>query len=111
MDTVEPIIEDIRQRGYAVVIVYTRRFDGTEPSPLVVSPQEIEVSLKPGLKKGIDQAFQNIFRFHKEQLRPELVVETMPGVVCQRVARPIERVGLYIPGGTAPLPSTAMMLS
>lgn len=110
IETVEPIIEDVRQRGDAAVIEYTRRFDGTEPSPLVVSPQEIEVSLKPGLKKAIDQAFQNIFRFHKEQLQPELVVETMPGVVCRRMARPIERVGLYIPGGTAPLPSTAMML-
>src|SRR5690625_7325439 len=110
IETVEPIIEDIRQRGDAAVIEYTRRFDGTEPSPLVVSTPEVEVYLKPELKKAIDQAFQNICRFHKEQLQPELGVETMPGVVCRRMARPIERVGLYIPGGTAPLPSTAMML-
>src|SRR5690625_7010559 len=97
-ETVEPIIEDVRQRGDAAVIEYPRRFDGTEPSPLVVSPQEIEVSLKPGLKKAIDQAFQNIFRFHKEQLQPELVVETMPGVVFWCMSWMIVRVGILFVG-------------
>lgn len=108
--TVEPILADVAQRGDEAVKEYTRRFDGVSPTPLVVSPQDREVTLPIHLKEAIDQAYENIFLFHKEQLQPELVVETMPGVVCRRVARPIERVGLYIPGGTAPLPSTALML-
>lgn len=110
IQTVEPILADVKKRGDAAVADYTRRFDGVNPSPLVIVPNDLQVSLKPELKEAIDRAFQNIFLFHKEQLQPELVVETMPGVVCRRMARPIERVGLYIPGGTAPLPSTAMML-
>jgi histidinol dehydrogenase len=77
---------------------------------ITVDPNDVTVKLDPKIQGAIDQALNNIFLFHKHQTTMDLEVETMPGVVCRRVARPIERVGLYIPGGTAPLPSTTMML-
>ena len=71
------------------------------------------MKLSAETKKAIDTAYANIHLFHSRQMAKEatvLTVETMPGIVCTRFARPIGRVGLYIPGGTAVLPSTAMML-
>lgn len=109
-ETVRPIIEAVRTDGDEAVIRYTEKFDGVRPSPLVIDPASKEVSLQDGIKEAIDTAFKNIYRFHKAQLPNPMEVETMPGVRCMRVARPIERVGLYVPGGTALLPSTLMML-
>lgn len=109
-DTVQPVIEAVRTEGDGAVIRYTEQFDGITPDPLVLNPQQAEVSLEKKVKEAIDTAFQNIHRFHKVQIPHPIEVETMPGVRCMRVARPIERVGLYIPGGTAMLPSTLMML-
>ncbi len=60
---------------------------------------------------ALDAAIANVERFHAAQKRAPLAVETAPGVVCERIARPIDVVGLYVPGGTAPLPSTAIMLA
>jgi len=109
-DDVNPIIEDVRRRGDAAIGHYSQKFDGISPVPLVIDPSEKEVDLDRETKQAIDTAFDNIYRFHKAQLPDPLEVETMPGVQCRRIARPIERVGLYIPGGTAMLPSTLMML-
>ncbi len=109
-DTVRPIIEAVRTEGDKAVISYTEKFDGVKPSPLVIDPTSRVVSLSEEIKEAIDTAFKNIYRFHKAQLPNSMEVETMPGVRCMRVARPIERVGLYVPGGTALLPSTLMML-
>lgn len=107
---VQPILDDVEKNGDDAIRAYTQKFDGVDPDPLVVNPEGLTVELKPDIQHAIDQAINNIFRFHREQFSSSLDVETMEGVVCSRVARPIERVGLYIPGGTAPLPSTAMML-
>lgn len=107
---VQPILDDVRDRGDEAVISFTEKFDGLTPDPLVINPRHVEVSPDDEIQQALDTAFQNIYRFHKAQLPVPLEVETMPGVRCQRIARPIERVGLYIPGGTAMLPSTLMML-
>ena len=108
--TVRPIINSVRDQGNEAVLNYTKQFDGVAPSPLVINPAEQKVEIEADVQEAIDTAFQNIYRFHKAQLPMPLEVETMPGVTCRRVARPIEKVGLYVPGGTAMLPSTLMML-
>src|SRR6056297_4143367 len=108
--TVQPILDDVEARGDAAIWEYTKKFDGIDIKSVAMAPDTKSVSLTPAIKGAIDTAMQNIYRFHREQFSMELEVETMNGVVCSRVAKPIERVGLYIPGGTAPLPSTTMML-
>lgn len=109
--TVQPIIDAVENAGDEAVKKYTKQFDGVNLESVVLSPQDIEVDLDPEIKKAIDTAFDNIFSFHKVQFPEPVEVETMPGVRCMKVARSIERVGLYVPGGTAILPSTAMMLA
>lgn len=109
-DVINPIIDDVRNEGDKAVRRYTKKFDGVTPDPLTLRPAEQEPVLKDEIKEAIDTAFKNIYRFHKAQLPNAMEVETMPGVRCMRVTRPIERVGLYVPGGTAMLPSTLMML-
>ncbi|KAL2917891.1 trifunctional histidinol dehydrogenase [Polyrhizophydium stewartii] len=115
MARVKPIVESVRARGNAALVEFTSKFDGVtidaesivERAPF--DPRKME--LDPNVKAAIDLAYDNVFKFHDAQLdREPLVVETMPGVVCSRVVRPIERVGLYIPGGTAVLPSSTLML-
>ncbi len=109
-EAVAPIIEAVRQEGAEAVRRYSRKFDGVDPDPLVLDPFDHPADLPGDTRKAIDTAFRNIYRFHKTQLPREVEVETMPGVHCMRTARPIERVGLYVPGGSAVLPSTLMML-
>ncbi|NGP75708.1 histidinol dehydrogenase [Balneolaceae bacterium YR4-1] len=109
-EVVNPIIDDVRSEGDKAVSRYTRKFDGAAPEPLTLSPEDEAPVLNDEIKEAIDTAFKNIYRFHKAQLPNAMEVETMPGVRCMRVTRPIERVGLYVPGGTAMLPSTLMML-
>ena len=109
--TVEPIIEDVRRNGDSAVRKYTRKFDGAELQSITINPDDFDAEPEPEVKKAIDRAMANIHRFHSAQQISPIEIETEPGVVCQRVVRPVERVGLYIPGGTAPLPSTAMMLA
>jgi histidinol dehydrogenase len=111
--TVTGILEQIRQKGDPAVRTFTEQFDKVQLDRFEVSTEEFkaaEKALSPELKLAIQTAQQNISRFHaQQQLHPE-VVETMPGVQCWRRSRPIEKVGLYIPGGTAPLFSTVLML-
>lgn len=107
---VEPIIKKVKQEGDAGINHYNQKFDGVTADPLVINPQKVSVSLDEHIQSAIDTAFDNIYTFHKAQLPDPLTVETMPGVECRRISRPIQKVGLYIPGGTAILPSTAMML-
>ncbi len=109
-ETVQPILHDVQKLGDEAIRAYTIKFDGVDPKPVIINPSSVSVTLKPKVQEAIDRAMSNIFRFHREQGTSKIDVETMNGVLCSRVARPIERVGLYIPGGTAPLPSTAMML-
>ncbi|KAG0374529.1 trifunctional histidinol dehydrogenase [Mortierella sp. AD032] len=113
MGRVKPIVEAVRERGDAALIELTAKFDGVQMESTVISapfsPESMVLDEKT--RAAIDQAYDNIHKFHAAQLQDKaLVVETMPGVVCTRFARPIERVGLYVPGGTAVLPSTALML-
>lgn len=111
--TVSQVLNDIRENGDQSLKAYTRKFDGVDLDQLQVTPEEIaaaEASLSPELKEAIQIAQQNIERFHAQQQLKVEVVETMPGVQCWRKSVGIEKVGLYIPGGTAPLFSTVLML-
>ncbi len=108
---VQPIIDEVAANGDAALARLTEKFDGVKPDQICVSPEDLPAEPDQEIREAIDIAFENILAFHKAQIPAELSVETMPGVKCMKVARPIERVGLYVPGGTAILPSTAMMLS
>ncbi|KAI8688838.1 Histidine biosynthesis trifunctional protein [Fusarium keratoplasticum] len=111
---IKPIIEEVRAGGDKAVLSYTHKFEKATSltSPVLKAPFPKELmDISPETIKAIDISFENIRRFHSAQNEEKtLQVETMPGVVCSRFSRPIERVGLYIPGGTAVLPSTALML-
>jgi histidinol dehydrogenase len=107
---VQPILNDVEKNGDKAIQRYTKKFDGLDLKEFIIDPSAVTVDLNPEIKEAIDRAINNIYLFHREQISYDLEVETMVGVVCKRVARPIERVGLYVPGGTAPLPSTTMML-
>jgi histidinol dehydrogenase len=111
--TVKHVLQRVKQEGDAAVKAFTRQFDKASVDELLVSPEEFAMaqqSLDPVLKAAILSAKVNIETFHKTQLRESEPVETMPGVVCWRKSVGIEKVGLYIPGGTAPLFSTILML-
>ncbi|KAF2100593.1 tri-functional histidine biosynthesis protein [Rhizodiscina lignyota] len=114
MGIVKPIVEDIQKRGDAALLEYTHKFEKATSltSPVLKAPfPESMMQLPPETIEAIDVSFENIRKFHAAQKEEKpLIVETMPGVVCSRFARPIEAVGLYVPGGTAVLPSTALML-
>ncbi|KAH7065297.1 tri-functional histidine biosynthesis protein [Macrophomina phaseolina] len=111
---VNPIIQNIRERGDAAVLEYTHKFEKATSltSPVLKAPfPRSMMQLPPETIAAIDVSFENIRKFHAAQKEDKpLEVETMPGVKCSRFVRPIERVGLYVPGGTAVLPSTALML-
>ncbi|PLB48300.1 histidine biosynthesis trifunctional-protein [Aspergillus steynii IBT 23096] len=112
---VRPIIQDVRENGDAGVLKYTHKFEKATSltSPVIHAPYPAELmKLSPETQDAIDVSISNIAKFHGAQKSSNdaLHMETMPGVVCSRFSRPIERVGLYVPGGTAVLPSTAMML-
>lgn len=111
--TVAQILQEVRQRGDAAVQEYTLRFDKVAVDQLEVSAIELaeaEASLDPALKTAIQTAKANIETFHAAQQSYPEVIETMPGVFCWRKNVGIDKVGLYIPGGTAPLFSTVLML-
>ncbi|KAK3996905.1 putative histidine biosynthesis trifunctional protein [Cladorrhinum sp. PSN332] len=109
-----PIIDNVRKNGDKAVLEYTHKFEKATSltSPVLRAPfPESLMQLPEETIKAIDISFENIKKFHAAQKEEKpLQVETMPGVVCSRFSRPIEAVGLYIPGGTAVLPSTALML-
>ena len=114
MDIVKPILREIREGGDSAVLKYTHKFEKatslTSPVLHAPFPQEL-MELPQDTIEAINVSYENIRRFHAAQREDKpLRVETMPGVVCSRFSRPIERVGLYVPGGTAVLPSTALML-
>ena len=112
--TVSSVLTDVRQRGDAAVLDYEERFDHVRMESLAVSEEEMaEADSLVGdeLKAAIRLAHQNIYTFHEAQQFHEVRVLTQPGVECWQKSVPIERVGLYIPGGTAPLFSTVLMLA
>ena len=111
--SVETICLDVKQRGDAALWEYSKRFDAVEVNDLRVNPADIEAARKaapPFVLAAIDQAAHNIRAFHASQARKEEELETEIGVVCWREQRALETVGLYVPAGSAPLPSTVLML-
>jgi histidinol dehydrogenase len=112
--TVSEILDSVKARGDAALREYSARFDNTEVQDLKVSQAEIDAAaerLSDELKQAMAVAVANIETFHRAQQLPAVDVETRPGVRCQQVTRPIDAVGLYIPGGSAPLFSTVLMLA
>ncbi|NIK91870.1 histidinol dehydrogenase [Mangrovimonas sp. CR14] len=111
--TVIEIFEDIKRHGDTAVLKYTSIFDGVTLSDYVVSQQELEEAISrvpQNLKDAIEIAKNNIERFHAAQKTGKVEVETTKGITCWQEKRPIEKIGLYIPGGSAPLFSTVLML-
>ncbi|MBS0010864.1 MAG: histidinol dehydrogenase [Bacteroidales bacterium] len=118
LSEIEPLVNEIfmavKENGDRALAEYTLRFDGLENPELVVSEKEIQEAVKrisPELKEAIDRAVENIGLFHASQKTESKVIGTMPGVYCWQKAVPIERAGIYIPGGSAPLFSTVLMLA
>ncbi|SMC73959.1 histidinol dehydrogenase [Cellulophaga tyrosinoxydans] len=112
--TVDQVFKEVKEGGDAVIIKYTEKFDGVTVSDLLVSDDEIveaNAAVSVALKEAILIAKENIEKFHVAQQTKSIHVETAKGVDCWQVKRPIQKVGLYIPGGTAPLFSTILMLA
>jgi len=113
-ETVISIFDDVKINGNDGVKRYTSIFDGVELDDLFVSEEEIEEAeslVSEELKEAIKISKQNIEKFHKAQKTSKVFVETTEGVECWQEKRPIQKVGLYIPGGTAPLFSSVLMLA
>ncbi len=107
------ILADVQNKGDAALKKYSKKFDGIALRKLFVDAKELkqsEAKITNELKNAIDQAYDNILKFHLTQQEEVKEVETMPGVKCWRKSIPLDRVGFYIPGGTAPLFSTVLML-
>jgi histidinol dehydrogenase len=114
LQSVQNILKEVKQNGDAALKQFSKQFDGIEIESFIVSEAEINAAateLSPDLISAIQQAKNNITTFHQAQLKNEEIIETMPGVQCWRRSVGIEKVGLYIPGGTAPLFSTVLMLA
>ncbi|NKI25007.1 histidinol dehydrogenase [Arenibacter sp. 6A1] len=112
-DVVKNVFKEIKSGGDAIVKKYTEKFDGAKMDTNLVSVSEIEAAkelVSTELKEAIQQAKGNIERFHIAQKTEKVSVETANGVLCWQEKRPVQKVGLYIPGGTAPLFSTILML-
>jgi len=110
---VEEVIANVQQHGDSALIDYADKFDKVKLDKLYLDKDElaqIASAVSAEQKAALQIAYNNIYKFHKAQLKAEDKVETMPGVTCWREMRAIEKVGLYIPGGTAVLPSTFLML-
>jgi histidinol dehydrogenase len=114
LESVQQILNAVKQHGDEAIGSFSKKFDGVELETFEVSEDEIQRAcdkLPSELKSAIQQAQLNIEKFHRAQLSKIEIVETMPGVQCWRKNVGIEKVGLYIPGGTAPLFSTVLMLA
>ena len=112
-EKVEKILKAVRKKGDNAVRKFTKKFDGITVAELEVGEEEISEAidlLAPELKEAVQLAAANIETFHRIQVQPPEWIVTMPGIMCSRKSVAIERVGLYIPGGTAPLFSTVLML-
>lgn len=107
------IIQKVRTNGDAALAAYSQQFDGLDSNPIALSSMVKQAQLAkllPKRKAAIELAYDNIRKFHAAQLPRDIEVETSAGVMCQLKSRAIAAVGLYIPGGSAPLPSTVLML-
>lgn len=108
------ILTGVRTRGDSAVAEFTRQFDRSELADFSVTDAELAnaaASLPAGAIRAIDVAIANVRAFHEAQRSVDVDIETMPGIRCQRISQPLDAVGLYVPAGTAPLPSAAVMLA
>jgi len=113
-NAVGKVLKDVKQRGDAALIEYTAKFDKVSLTDIAVSNEEIKAAkneVSDELKKALKVAIDNISLFHKAQLHEQVSCNTAPGIRCWQKSLPIEKVGLYVPGGTAPLVSTVLMLA
>lgn len=113
-ERVADIIKTVKNDGDKALFNFAKAFDKVELEKLYLDAEELKhiaSNIPADAKQAIETAYQNIKAFHQSQLKTEDKIETMPGVVCWRESRAIEKVGLYIPGGTAVLPSTFLMLA
>ena len=111
---VEEVMADVAARGDVALRVLTEHYDGVRLEAFEVGPEEVraaEASLAPGLRAAIDEAASRIDAFPRAGMPQPYGLRTAPGVLCERILRPISPVGLYVPAGSAPLPSTALMLA
>ena len=112
--TVKEIFKEVQQKGDVAIIKYTWLFDGIALENYEVSNEEITNAIalvSEDVKEAIQLAKSNILKFHEAQKTSKIIIETIEGVTCWQEKRPIQKVGLYIPGGTAPLFSTVLMLA
>ena len=110
---VKEVFENVKNYGDKSLIEYTKKFDNIELTTIQVEAKSItnsEFIISQKLKDSIDLAFKNIYKFHKSQIQKKEIIKINEGISCWQEKRPIERVGFYIPGGTAPLFSTVLML-
>ena len=108
------VINSVRQQGDDALRAYTERFDGVKLESLAVSREEFAAArkqLSAHQLAALERAIDNVSRFHETQLPQPFATDTMPGVRCERIVRPIQAVGLYVPAGSAPLPSAVIMLA
>ena len=113
VDSVKEIFKNVQKNGDKSLIDYTLKFDNVKIDKLKVSENLIndsEFKISSNLKKAIDLAYNNIYKFHSSQLQKKNIIEVQKGINCWQEKRPINNVGLYIPGGSAPLFSTVLML-
>ena len=113
VDSVKEIFKNVQKNGDKSLIDYTLKFDNVKIDKLKVSENLINDSddkISSNLKKAIDLAYNNIYKFHSSQLQKKNIIEVQKGINCWQEKRPINNVGLYIPGGSAPLFSTVLML-
>ncbi len=111
---VEPIVAEVRLNGDRALRELSLRFDHCELLSLRISPEDCEAGIRKlplQLRQAIERAHANISRFHAAQRTPDIRLETQPGVLCEQRSVPIQRVGIYVPGGSAPLFSTVLMLA
>lgn len=113
-EKVRTLLDDVKQNGDKAIFKYEALFDHVKLNDLTVQPDELEQAkrnLNPQLKSAIQSALEHITKFHEAQKFTPIRVETAPGVICEQRSVPISKVGLYIPGGSAPLFSTVLMLA
>lgn len=111
-DVVSAILSDVRKNGDQAVLSYTRKFDGAELDALEVSQEEIQeafAGVEPEFLGILEEAADNIRTFHAKQVRNSFLIAERPGIVLGQKVTPIEKVGIYVPGGTAAYPSTVLM--
>lgn len=111
---VKDILTQVKQNGDQALKALSSKYDKTQTNQIKLTEDEIKTAISRvtmDLKQAMQLAVSNIKKFHQAQVRPTITVETMPGIQCQSVTRPIDSVGLYIPGGSAPLLSTVLMLA